>query len=133
MDMVAASLSWDQPGNYDVDVKLNTSVSLMRLLLILPIGLKCFLCCLFGQCINVEFDGDIGVIIPILLVVGSVLVQSTDWRCWCCECMSFHIRGEQRLISLTEVDAKATQEVFPGKLFRQGFYSLVSSDLEEST
>ena len=132
--MVAAILYWDQRGNYNVDSILHTSVSFrVRLLLILPIGLKCFLSCLFGQRIDVEFDGHISVIIPILLVIVSVLVQRMDWRRWCCECMSFHVRGEQRFISLAEVDAKATQEVFPGKLFRQGFYSLISAELEEST
>src|SRR5271168_1292182 len=92
---------------------------LLRLLLvlILPISLERFLSCLFRQCVNIYFVGTNAIVFTtIFFAVAPILIRSTDWRCWCCECMSFHIRGDQRFISLTKVDAEAAQEILPGIL-----------------
>lgn len=72
----------------------HTSVLLgLLLILILTICLESFLSCLFSQCIDVNIDGIMAVIMfmAIMLVAVAVMVRCTDWGFWRRERMSLHV------------------------------------------
>ena len=91
----------------------------MRFLLelILPIGLKGLLSCLFCKRVDINLVGTIAIVtMAVWLDVVSTLIRGMERRCRCCECMSLHVWNNEWLMSLAEVGTKTSQEILPSIL-----------------